>query len=465
MVTTLPDGPRRRETVRVKPPIEYVRTGDVYVAYMVYGTGPYDVVAVPGRLSNIDYAWEYPPWAEWATALAGDARIIVFDRRGSGISDRPLGSPSLEDRIDDVVAVMDAASSRRAILYATGDDAAEIVVLFAATYPERVAGVILWQPEVRGAWAPDYPWAPREPGVPFSGRSFASDAHVAAAIERQFPSKIGDPDFAAWFQSFLRLSASPASYEALARMSFDSDVRHVLPSIHAPTLILHRAVADLERSRYVADRIPGARLVELPGTDRTAWSSETQPVIDAMREFMTSLWESGAWDETESERMLATVLFTDIVGSTARTAEGGDAAWRTLLEQHHALVRRQLSRFRGREVDTAGDGFFAVFDGPARAIRCAAAIVDGVRELGLEVRAGLHTGECELVDGKVAGIAVSIGARVAATAAPGEILVSSTVRDLVAGSGLAFEDRGESQLKGVPGGWRLFAVARPGDAA
>jgi class 3 adenylate cyclase len=382
-----------------------------------------------------------------------------------GMSDRVAGE-SPETRMDDLRAVMDAASSRRAALFGILDGAA-ISAVFAAAYPERTSALVLLSAYPRARWAPDCPWgmtdeqwrALKDGMMSFFVGSRGAAAAYARPIRGSEPS---DEEVLADVDYLRRASASPRTLEAFVEASGETDIRQVLPGIQVPTLLIHgtEAVAyRIEGARYMAERIPGARLLELPGTPLIPWGADLRRALDEAEEFLTEAWESGAWDEPEPDRLLATVLFTDIVGSSERAAELGDRAWLELLDRHHELVRRQLVRFRGREVNTVGDGFFASFDGPARAIRCAEAIVEGVHALGLEVRAGLHTGECELLDGKVAGIAVHTGARVAAEAAPSEVLVSSTVKDLVAGSGLSFQDRGTHELKGVPGEWRLYAVS------
>ena len=444
----------------LRPETKYAQSGDVYVAYQVFGDGPFDLVVAPGFFSNIEYGWELESWAAFYRGLASFARVIVFDKRGSGVSDPVSGAPLFEERMDDIRAVMDAAGSERAALHGAADGAA-LALLFAATYPDRAAALLLHGPRVRGSWAPDYPWAQRDVPPP-AGAGWTSPEMVESVIRTIAPSRVGDADFARWLASYLRLSASPTTAAALFRMFFDIDVRHVLPTVDVPTLVCRLEMDELgrlEESRYVCEHIPGARYVERKSGAPNIWAEDSSEYIAIAREFLTGVWEDGAWEPSEPDRVLATVLFTDIVGSTERLAALGDAGWRELVREHHALVRRQLSRFRGREVDTAGDGFFATFDGPARGIRCASAISDAVRELGLEVRTGLHTGECEVIDGgKVGGIAVHIGARVAGAAAPGEVLVSSTVKDLVSGSGVEFEDRGTHELKGIPGEWRLFAA-------
>jgi class 3 adenylate cyclase len=455
----------------VRPQTRYARSGDVYIGYQVFGDGPFDLVVAPGALSNIEYGWELESWREYYGAFASFARVLLFDKRGTGISDPVVGAPSLEERMDDVRAVMDAVSWERAALMGASDGAA-MVVLFAATYPERTAALVLNNPMVRGAWAPDYPWGTREEDLPpsSSATSYLAPDRIEGQIAAMTPSRIGDKAYAQWLATYLILCASPTTVASLVRMNLDIDVREVLPTIRAPTLVTHRELPrgdrdhgpllpnDPDASRYVAERISGARFIKLSPGDIPPWAGGIGNAVTTMRDFLTSAWEAGAWQPAEPDRVLATLLFTDIVGSTARASELGDARWRDLLQQHHELVRHQLVRFRGRELDTAGDGFFASFDGPARAVRCACAITDRVRELGLEIRAGLHTGECELIDNKVGGLAVHVGARVVAAAGPGEVLVSSTVRDLVAGSGLEFEQRGMHELKGIPGEWSLFAV-------
>jgi class 3 adenylate cyclase len=371
--------------------------------------------------------------------------------------------------MDDIRAVMDAAESDRAALMG-GSDSAAMVALFAATYPERAAALVLQTPMVRGAWAPDYPWGAR--GDEEEDAYLVTPEDVEETIAATIPSRLGDRQFAEWVTSYLLLTSSPSTALSHTRMNLRIDVRDALATIRAPTLVTHRSAPGKERtrsalmpnhpdaSRYVAGAIPGARFVELPPGDLPPWAGDFDELVTVVHDSLTGAWDPGAWETPEADRVLATLLFTDIVDSTARAAELGDARWRELVEQHHAAIRRQLLRYRGREIDTAGDGFFASFDGPVRAVRCACAIVDDVRSLDLDVRAGLHSGECELIDGKIGGIAVALGARVAATAEPGEVRVSRTVRDLVAGSGLEFEERGRHELKGAPGEWELFAVRR-----
>ena len=441
------------------PQTHYARNGDVAIAYQVVGDGPLDLVYAPAFVSNIEYSWQFPAIAAFWRRLAQFSRLIVFDKRGTGLSDQLSGVPTLEERIDDIRAVMDAVGSERAVVY--GDsDGASMAALFAATYPDRTSGAILYGGVARETWAPDYPWGSRPERVPGALESMVRNwgtLELAQQDLRAFaPSVAGDPEIERLWASWIRFSARPAAVVALVEMNMEIDIRAVLPAIRVPTLVLHRRgdrVVSVEQGRYLAERIPGARLVELEGEDHYGWFGNSESIAAAVERFV-----SGLAAEAEFDRVLATVLFTDIVGSTAKAAELGDRGWRELLGAHHGIVRSHLARFRGREVDTAGDGFFATFDGPARAIRCAQSISEAMSGIDLPIRAGLHTGECELIGEKVGGIAIHIGARVAAEARPGEILVSSTVKDLVAGSGIRFADHGAMELKGVPGTWQLFAV-------
>jgi class 3 adenylate cyclase len=455
------------------PDTRYALSGDVSIAYKVVGEGPFDVVFV-ASVSHVELAWTVPdlPHGQIPERLASFARLIYFDRRGMGMSDRVSGAPTLEARMDDIRAVMDAASSSRAALFGW-IDGAPLSALFAATYPERVSALVLLGSFSRRIWAPDYPWGLvdeqfRAANDVFMRVFYGSQTEGIEALRLITGEGPDDDELRRDVEFVRRACGSPNAWRAYLDLYRDFDVRHVLPAIRVPTLLIHGAEAGLimpiEGARHMAQQIPGAKLLELPGESQVPWGPGLEQTLDATEEFLRDVWVSGAWDEPEPDRVLATVLFTDIVGSSERAAELGDRAWRELLQRHHELVRRQLIRFRGREVDTAGDGFLASFDGPARAIRCAQAIVDGMGAIGLEVRAGLHTGECEILDGKVAGIAVHTGARVASRAEPNEILVSSTVRDLVAGSGISFEDRGSHELVGVPGEWRLYAMDVPRSA-
>jgi pimeloyl-ACP methyl ester carboxylesterase/class 3 adenylate cyclase len=441
----------------VLPQTRYARSGDVHVAYQVVGEGEPDLVLVAEFWHSIEAQWEEPSLAAFLGRLSSFGRLISFDQRGTGISDPapPKELPSLEQWLDDIRTVMDEAGSKQAVLVGMGGGGT-LSMLFAATYPEWTSGLVLVNSFPRLSHAPDYPW----------GRAPALEDEVihvmrtgwgrGVLLDLVAPSKVGDESFRQWWARYQRLGSSPGTIVQVRRMLNELDVRDVLPSIRAPTLILHRAdntFVRVEHGRYLAEHIPGARYVELPGSDYFPFLGNTNVVLDEIARFV-----KGVSRAPEADRVLATVLFTDIVGSTQRASELGDRGWTELLNAHHAVVRRELERFRGREVDTAGDGFFATFDGPARALRCALAVRDGVRPLDLEIRAGLHTGEVELADGATLGLAVHIGQRVLAEAGAGEVLVSSTVKDLAAGSGLAFADRGVHVLKGVPEKWRLFQV-------
>ncbi|UCD68969.1 MAG: adenylate/guanylate cyclase domain-containing protein [Betaproteobacteria bacterium] len=437
------------------PQTHYAKCGDVSIAYQVFGEGGIDLVFVPGWVSNVEIFWEEPAYARFLKRLATFSRVILFDKRGTGLSDRVSEMPNVETRMDDVRAVMDAVQSEHAVLFGYSEGGV-LCALFAATYPDRTTALIMHGSYARLTRRPDYPWGPTDEERAAFNEDAVRHWGEAIGLDQRAPSMAHDQRFRDWWARYLRLSASPAAFEMLSRMNMRIDIRNVLPAIRVPTLVLHSVndeTLPVEGSRYIARQIPDARLVELAGSDHVPWLEDAEAVCDEIEEFLT-----GVRRGPETDRVLATVLFTDIVGSSERAAELGDRAWRDLLENHHSLVRRELERFRGREIDTAGDGFLATFDGPARAIRCAMAILEQVRSLGIGVRAGLHTGECEKMGEKLGGIAVHIGARVMALAKPGEVMVSSTVKDLVAGSGLSFEDRDTHTLKGIPGEWHLFSV-------
>jgi class 3 adenylate cyclase len=440
----------------VLPAARYAKSGDVHIAYVVYGSGPVDVMWVPTWISQVEYLWAEPTIAETFRRIGSFARIMCFDRRGSGMSDPLHGVPTLEQQMDDVLAVMDAAGSERAAVFATLEGG-PLGSLFAATHPDRVESLILYATFARSVWAPDYQWAwrteEREAAMKQAVEIWG-EGQVAAAIA---PSRADDTEFMDWAGRIERLAASPATIRQILDVIGQFDVRHVLPTIRVPTLVMHRRddnFINVEHSRYIAQQIPNARYVELQGDEHLFSVGDTDALVGEVEEFLT-----GSRHEREPDRMLATVLFTDICDSTKRAASMGDADWRDLLARHDAVVRRALDRHRGKEVKHTGDGFLATFDGPARAIRCAASITDAVRSLGIEVRSGLHTGECEVMNGDLGGLAVHIAARVMNCAGPSEVLVSSTVKDLVVGSGIDFEDRGPRELRGVPGEWRLFAVS------
>jgi pimeloyl-ACP methyl ester carboxylesterase/class 3 adenylate cyclase len=443
------------------PETRYALSGDIHIAYQLVGDGPFDLVFVPGFVTHMELQWTLPDFGGFLSDLGAFSRLIRFDKRGTGMSDPVSGAPSLETRMDDVRAVMDAVGSRRAAFFGLSEGGA-MSILFAATYPERTAALVIRSCSPRTLWAPDFPWGRSEDayqrevdqalGV-YASRPEAREAVRALGMR--------DEDEVEAFIDYVRYGASPGMLSALYRMNKEIDVRDVLPTVRVPTLVLHGSedqLVPIEAARFMAQRLPSARLVELPGVGHMSLKAGGTMIQTEIRRFLDDVWHTGGWEETEADRMLATVLFTDIVDSTMKATELGDRSWRELLERHNALTRRELLRFRGREIDTTGDGFLAAFDGPARAIRCASAIVEGVHELGLSIRAGLHTGECEVADGKVAGIAVHTGARVAAWATADEVLVSSTVKDLVAGSGIRFRERGLHELKGIPGRWQLFAV-------
>ncbi len=441
------------------PETRYARSGDVMIAYQVLGEGPFDVVFVPGTVSHVELYWELAGVAALLRGMAEHARVLVFDKRGTGLSDRVTGAPTLEERSDDIRAVMDAAGSQRAALFGVSEGV-PMSVVFAASHPERVSALVLYGGMARVLWAPDYLFGDTEreyrKSLEDEFDAFVTPGGLEEELRSGCPSA-SEAEVRALARMF-RYGSSPSANEALERMNMAIDVREVLPVVSAPALVVHQRGdpwVRVEHGRYLAQHIPGAAYVELDGGEHIL-TAATAPVL--LAEMMPFLQEAVTREAPEPDKVLATILFSDIVGSTAKSAELGDARWRELLAAHHARVRGQLARFRGVELNTMGDGFFARFDGPARAIRCAQAIHQAVREVGLQVRIGLHAGECEVLDGQVAGIAVAIGARVSARAGTGEVLVSQTVKDLVAGSGIAFEDRGLAELKGVPGQWRLYAV-------
>ena len=438
----------------VPPETHYAKSGGVNIAYQVAGDGPIDLVYVPGWISHVELAWDLPDLARGFERLMSFSRLILFDKRGTGMSDPvpPDAPPTLEQRMDDVRVVMDAVGSERAAMLGASEGG-QMSMLFAATYPERTTALAIFGSTAKRIWSPDYPWAPtcEERVAVFA----ETERHWTTMDWSNLAPSLGAAEIAE-IARYYRRCASPGAALALVKMNTGVDVRHVLPTIRVPTVIMHRTDdrdAKVEEGRYIASKIPTARFVEFPGADHSWWTQDRDAILDEIEELVT-----GVRPAPEPNRVLATVLFTDIVESTQRVRELGDRAWAELLSRHHAVVRRELERFRGREVDTAGDGFLATFDGPARAIRCAVAVRETVRALGLEIRAGLHTGECELLGEKVSGIAVHTGARIASLANPGDVLVSSTVRDLVSGSGIEFEDRGEHTLKGV-GERPIYAVS------
>ena len=439
------------------PKTRYAKSSGINIAYQVIGQARLDLVYVPGWLSNVEMMWENPMLARFLRRLASFSRLIVFDKRGTGLSDRVAELPTLEQRMDDVRAVMDAVGSARAALFGHSEGAC-MCMLFAATYPERTVALITYGAFAKRHRSEDYPWAPtldeRLRGAEELERNWGEPK--VADLAYYAPSVADDASFQEWLDTYFRQSASPKAAADFLRMNSYTDVREVLPSVRVPTLVLQAAGdrdVQAEEGRYIASRIAGARYVEFPSGDHFFWASHQDEILAEIQGLLT-----GVRPPPEHDRILATVLFTDIVEGTKKAAALGDRRWRDLLESHHALVRAQITRYRGLEQDTAGDGFYAAFDGPARAVRCAFAIRDDIRRLGLEIRAGVHTGECESVGGKLGGIAAIIGARVKDLAGAGEVLATSTVRDLVSGSGLTFAERGAQELKGVPGEWRLFSV-------
>ncbi len=449
----------------MRPEVRYARNGEVSIAYTVFGEGPADLVYL-GPFNNLDIAWENPLYAQLLRTLGSFARVVVIDKRGTGVSDRysPEDLPPLEDLVDDLVAVLDAVGSERAVLFGASD-AGALCAMCAATRPERVSGLILYATAARGRQAPDYPWQWSEE----EWQEYLDDVRAGWGTRKYAeetlpffnPSLAGDERMLAWWERFLRLSSSPNSQYAQECLYRETDIRRLLPAIGVPTLVLHRtgdAIEPVGAGRYLASEIPAAEYVELPGEDHFPWAGDQDALLAEVERFIRRVWK----DEEETfDRVLATVLFTDIVDSTAQAAALGDREWRNVREQHDRVTRAQLARFRGREVKTMGDGFLAVFDGPARAVRCARNVCASMSAHGVDLRAGLHTGEVEPDGDDVSGIAVAIGARVGALAGPREVLVSSTVKDLVVGSGLSFEDRGVHALKGVPDSWHLYALAAP----
>jgi class 3 adenylate cyclase len=434
------------------PKTQYAKSGDVRIAYQVVGQGPFDLVFVPGFISNLDVAWEEPQRARVWTRLASFARLIMFDKRGTGLSDRTVGVPTLEERMDDVRAVMDAVGSQRAALFGISEGGA-MSVLFAATYPERTRALVLY-----GTYGHFRSWVLPPDRIEAALDRMEKNWGTGESLHLFAPSVASDETFKLSWARFERLGASPSAVVALMRMNSEIDIRPILPSIRVPTFIIHRqgdVRVNVEAGRFMARQIPNAKYLELPGSDHMLWTGATERILDEVEEFLT-----GSRSAIESDRVLATVLFTDIVNSTKRAETIGDRAWHDVLDRHNALVRREISRHRGHEVRTMGDGFLATFDGPARSIRCALAINEGVEALGLQVRAGLHTGEVEMADDDLSGIAVHIASRVATMAKPGQVLVSNTVRDLVAGSNIRFHDEGSHSLKGLTESVRLFAAER-----
>jgi pimeloyl-ACP methyl ester carboxylesterase len=435
--------------------VHYARSGDLRIAYAVFGDGPMDLVFVPGFVSHLENWWEANAPARFFGRIASFCRLIMFDKRGTGLSDPFSDVPTLEERIDDVRAVMDSVDSTTAFVCGLSEGG-PMSVLFSATYPDRTRGLILIGSGVRPLEAPDWPYGRSRQEWHELIEELSESWGQGGLMNLFLPSFVGDERARRLWARYQRMGGSPGTVRALMEANALIDVREVLPHIQVPTLVIHRTderLVHVGSARYCAERIPDARLLEQPGDDHLPWLGDADGVLDAIEEFVT-----GSRHQVDEDRILATVLFTDIVDSTRRAAEAGDRRWRELLDAHDEIAIREVERFRGRRVKTLGDGMLAVFEGPARGVHCAEALRAAVADLGVDIRAGLHVGECELRGDDIGGLAVHIGARVAALAGPGEILVSRTVRDLVAGSGLRFADRGDHKLKGVPDSWRLYAV-------
>ena len=445
------------------PETRYAETVDgLSIAYQVLGQGPVDLVYTEGWISNVDACWDVPPLGSFFRQLSSISRLILFDRRGSGLSDRPtqVESLALEHGVDDLRAVMDAAGSERAVLFGF-EEGGMLAGMFAATNPDRTVALVLFAPWVKGMKSPDFPFGQSEAEWEEWERHVATEwgtpAFARWLIALNVPGLEPDDRLVQAYTRYWRACASPGAIKAIGAMEVEIDARPVLRSVHVPTLVMNRIedrMQPVEEAQFIAGALQSAQLVELPGDEHAPWLGDRDRVLDELHRFIASI----RTEEAALDRVLATVLFTDIVGSTDRAAALGDRAWGEVLERHHDLVRAMLTRYRGQEVDTAGDGFFATFDGPARAAKCARAIIEGVRPLGIEVRAGVHTGEVETIAGKIGGMGVVIGARVGAKAQGSEVLASQTVKDLSAGSGLMFEDAGEHELKGVPDRWHLYRV-------
>jgi pimeloyl-ACP methyl ester carboxylesterase/class 3 adenylate cyclase len=445
----------------LKPQIAYARNGEIAIGYVAFGDGPDDLVYI-SPINNLDLIWENPLYTRFLRSLCSFSRVIVMDRRGSGVSDRysPDDLPPLEDLVDDLEAVLDAVGSERPALFGFSD-AGALCAMFAATRPERVSGLILYATAARGTQAPDYPWQWSEPQWQeyFDAlRGWGTREYAERALREINPSLADDPRMLLWWERFQRASASPSGIYAQEQVFREIDIRRLVPAIGVPTLVLHRAddaVEPVGAGRYIASRLPDSEYVELAGSDHFPWAGDQDAVVAEVQRFLEQVWQE---EQETFDRVLATILFTDIVDSTRRGATLGDRRWHDVCDQHDRITRAQLARYRGREIRRMGDGFLAIFDGPARGVRCAQAITHSMRRLGVDLRAGLHTGEIEPEGDDIAGLAVAIGARVGALATAREVLVTSTVKDLVVGSGLSFDDRGVHELKGVPNAWHLYAL-------
>ncbi len=437
----------------MQPRTQYAKSGDVHIAYQVFGEGAVDIVFVPGFVSHIENYWDEPNLARWLRGLGSFSHVIMFDKRGTGLSDQVSELPGMDERMDDVRAVMDAVGIERAAIFGISEGGS-LATLFAASHPERSQALIIY-----GGFAQSSSWIPTQEALESIIQYIDKNWGSGEGWLRFAPSMEGDLAFKQWWGKFERLGASPAAAIKLVRMNSQIDITEILPSINVPTLIIHRKddmIVNVEAGRLFAERIPEAKYMELSGTDHMPWVGENSDrILDEMAQFLT-----GEWQPIETDRLLATILFTDIVDSTKHVAEMGDRRWRDLLDSHNAMMYREIGRFRGRAIKSTGDGFMATFDGPARAIRCALAVSEEAQRMGIKIRAGLHTGEVELIGQDIGGIAVHIAARVVTQAQATEVWVSSTPKDLVAGSGFEFSERGIYSLKGIPGEWRLFTVVR-----
>jgi class 3 adenylate cyclase len=438
-----------------RPQTSYAWNNGTAIAYQVVGTSGPDLLLVPGSVSHLEVLWDEPRVSRFLTRFAAFCRLIIMDPRGLGLSDRLTEIPTMEERVDDLLSVLDAVGSGHAILFGNADTGPPCIAA-AVSHPERVSHLVLLGTYAKAAWSEDYPWGWTDEEFADFRRFVREDWGTGARLETIAPSMTGDQAFRSWSQTLSRVGASPRAILLLGEMTMSVDVRPLLSQVAVPTLVMHRIgdrINEVEHGRYLADRIPGARWVELRGEDFLLWAGDTDTIVDEVEEFLT-----GRRGGAEPSRVLATIMFTDVVSSTERAQALGDRAWADLLEVHNTRIRAELRRFGGREIDTAGDGFLISFDSPGSAITCARAVLEAVGELGVDLRIGLHTGECDLVGDKLRGIAVHVGARVASKAEAGEALVSQTVKDLVAGSGIEFRDRGVYELKGVPGEWRLYSV-------
>jgi len=444
-----------------KPEVRYAKSGNVHIAYQTFGNGPVNLVSTPGSISHRDYYWEEPGLRRYMEGLGQFAKVAVFDKRGTGLSDRELGVPTFEERMDDIRGVMDAAQFKDAVLLGMSEGV-PMSILFAASYPSRTRGLVLCGGEAKGTWSPDYPWAATkeqwEASFEWDERNWGTKEWVKRAVSFLAPSRLEDEKFTNWLGEMFRMGASPGVDIALEKSEMNMDVRSILPTIHVPTIVIHVTgdkACNIGEGRYIAGHIPGARFVELPGVDHMFFvdSQLTDRILSEIQRFALELEPV-----TNPDRMLATILFTDIVDSTRKAADLGDTKWQTILEQHNSMVTNEILRFRGTVVKNTGDGFLATFDGPTRAIKCACGVTQSVKKLGIEVRAGVHTGECIIGPTDVSGIAIHTASRVVDEASAGEVLVSGTVRDLVYGSGISFKERGEYQLKGIEEKKMLYSV-------